>query len=116
MKRTFLIVSFLICMFCLSPSCSGLKEIVQEPSPAMLEEDGQPVTKALPGKAVCEEIMHCIQSDHIVMLINGIVSKDSVYVQTLTPKDMADLGITEEEMAFNDKYLDELNRTYDKSN
>ena len=109
MKQTLLIVSFFIYLFFIS-SCSELKEVIQEPSVVQPESTLVPATKAFLEMPDCADIAHCIQSDHIVMLINSVAFRDSIYVQTLTQRDMADLGITKAERALCEEYLFELNK------
>ena len=71
-----------------------------------------PMTKGgvLSGK-VTPEIIHKAQTNHVAILIHGIVFHDGVFVQTLSEKDMLEIGITEEEYAFAQDYLKELNKT-----
>ncbi len=42
--------------------------------------------------------------------MHGIRLKDSVYVQTLSQEEMVRIGITEEELDFSRRYLEELNK------
>ena len=55
------------------------------------------------------EILHKAQRNHIAILIHSIVFRDGAFVQTLGQKELAELGITEEEYVFAQNYLDELN-------
>lgn len=104
MKQLVLILSAFIVL-----SCSQLMEVVQEPA---IEEEktDMPLTKSVkPKEPISFEALHKIQTDHITMLVNGVMFIDSVFVQTLTEKDMAVLKINEEEQAFSRRYVKELN-------
>jgi hypothetical protein len=62
-----------------------------------------------------DELLHMFQSSHIAMLINGVIQKDSIYIQTLTDEDIVSLGITEKEMEFSSDYIKTLkNNKYTK--
>ena len=111
MKRFFLIGVVFVPMLLLIVCCSEMKEVIEAPSSIVNSEGTLPMTKSAKESSDCTDILHYLQSDHIVMLINGVTYKDSVYVQTLTPKDMEDLGITDEEKAVSQNYLNELNQT-----
>ena len=54
--------------------------------------------------------LHRAQSNHLTILMHGIRLKDSVYVQTLSQEEMARIGITDEELDFSRRYLEELNK------
>lgn len=110
MKQIIIVFSFFILISLLLLSCSEFKEVIQEPYPLTLKNDEIPNTKAQDiRRSDCKEVLHLIQSDHYIMVINGVVFKDSTYVQTLTQKDMEVLGITEEERSFSISYLSVLN-------
>lgn len=92
-------------------SCSQMLEVVQEPEESVEQTVGLPTTKTVAQIPVMSEseILHCIQSDHITMLVDGIVFQDSLFVQTLSAEDMTSLGITETEQNFSLLYLKTLN-------
>lgn len=54
-------------------------------------------------------IMHFVQTDHRVILLRHIVKRDSVYVQSFTPEDMATFRITTEEQEWANAYIVHLN-------
>ena len=56
-----------------------------------------------------EDVLHYIQSDHITMLVNGVMLIDSIYVQALSDKDMSDLHISDSEKEFSCQYVEMLN-------
>ena len=91
------------------PSCSQLLELNGEPE-IVVETADRPVTKSIDLESFTkEEILHLIQSNHITMLVGGVVFQDSIYVQTLTDKDMLELHISESEIEFSKSYVDVLN-------
>ena len=55
------------------------------------------------------EVQHFFQTNHHSILIQHILLRDSVYVQTLTEDDLVNLNITEEERAFSDTCVAKLN-------
>lgn len=55
------------------------------------------------------EILHFFQTDHRSIIIQHVELRDSVYVQTLTEEDMLTFRITEQERAFGDAYVVQLN-------
>ena len=56
------------------------------------------------------ETIHKAQTNHVAILIHGIMFQDGVFVQTLKIKDMTDIGITDEEYEFAQEYLEALNK------
>lgn len=56
-----------------------------------------------------DELLHMFQSSHIAMLINSVIQKDSIYIQTLTNEDFASLGITDKEVEFSSDFIKALN-------
>lgn len=109
MNKTTTIIS----LFLLS-SCSTL---VLEPAEPMLEQTGReavPITKGTGSQPVAVqldrmEVLHHFQTDHRSILIQHVERRDSVFVQTLTEEDMAALNITEDEQAFSNAYVVQLN-------
>ncbi len=55
------------------------------------------------------EVRHWFQTNHRSILIQHILLRDSVYVQTLTEADLLNLNITEEERNFSDACVTKLN-------
>ena len=72
---------------------------------ALLFSCSQLLTKSDPALFLSkEDVLHYIQSDHITMLVNGVMLIDSIYVQALSDKDMSDLHISDSEKIA--KFLD----------
>lgn len=100
----------------LSFSCSTL--LIKEEVPKGFEETAHNtgstiLTKATIGdeqNAILEECSK-MQSNRIAILLNHVVYKDGVFVQSLTEKDMCSLGIKEEESTIAYDYLKALNQT-----
>lgn len=108
MKRFFTVL-FTIYTLC-SSSCSSM---MLEPaiSDNNIPEEGTPVTRSVVENQQTDPtaIRHYFQTNHKIILIHHIELRDSIYVQTLSEEDMDSLHITEEERAFSDYYLANLN-------
>ena len=76
------------------------------------EKVGLPKTRAMSGEGnqIDEAtVLHYYQTDHRMILMRHLELRDSVYVQTLTEEDMVNLHITQEEKAFGESYVVQLN-------
>ena len=91
-------------------SCSPLRQESLAPEMLFPEQD-MPLTRSgEPSTQVdYSAITHFFQTDHKAMLIQHVERRDSVFVQTLTEEDMAALNITEDEQAFSNAYVVQLN-------
>ena len=78
-----------------------------------LEEDGgAPMTKAIAGEGEQLDeaiVLNYYQTNHRMFLIRHVVLRDTVYVQTLTEDDMADLHITPAEKDFGNEFVVRMN-------
>lgn len=109
MKR--ILALLLILSLC---ACSALILEPAEPEVGHNEAGAHPLTKSggvpsQPSSLSDLEVLHFFQTDHKSILIQHVVRRDSVFVQTLTEEDMQALHITEEEQAFGAAYLVQLN-------
>lgn len=69
-----------------------------------------------PQKDVSPEVMmHSIQSDHMVMLVNHIAKKDNRYYLSLTKEDIAQLGITDKELDLVNAHINLMNEKNEKN-
>ena len=83
-----------------------------EPLVCVVEDSGMPKTKAVVGEGEQLDevaVLHYYQTNHRIMLIRHVELRDSLYVQTLTKEDMANLHITPAEQAFGEEYVVQLN-------
>lgn len=92
---------------------------MESAEPAALEQQTfrRPLTKSgIPSNQTQTlsdaEVLHFFQTDHRSILIQHIEFHDSIYVQTLTEKDVDNFCITEEELAFSDAYIVKLNELH----
>ena len=57
------------------------------------------------------QMLSKIQSSHVMTLIRSVIEQEGVYVQSLTLDDLKTLGISEEDIAFAEEYIQQLNST-----
>lgn len=81
--------------------------------PILSSEDKKPLTKSSlrEQNSYSNEALlrHFTQTDHHLVLMHHVVFRDSLYVQTLTDDDMANLHITESEQAFSNSFVVSMN-------
>lgn len=106
MKRLLLSLSLILFAFACSPN---MLETAYGEIPC--NNDGEaPLTRAVEDETEDEYLLRYeSQSNHYLMLMRHVEFCDSVYVQTLTEDDFASLHITEDEQAFGEAYVLQLN-------
>ena len=92
-------------------SCSTLLLEPAEPEEGCAQKTQRLLTKGTLSEEQIDtaRIKYFVQTDHRVILLRHIVKKDSIFVQTFTPEDMATFRITPEEQEWANAYLVHLN-------
>lgn len=103
-KVALLVMSFLVM------SCSPLRQESLDPDMLVPEQDTPLTRSGEPSlQADYSAVTHFFQTDHRMILIQHVERRDSMFVQSLTEEDMAALNITEDEQAFSNAYVVQLN-------
>lgn len=115
MKTRLLLICLLSAL--LLNACSS--RLIENDIPNEGEPSVSPGTKAPEPESDLsdEEICNILQTSCISMLINHVVLKEGVYIQSLTERDIESLGIGKSDVDYVNEYIKELNRIHnEKSN